>query len=290
MFKPMLAAPFEKKLAQWPMYASPKLDGVRACIREGRLMTRSLKPIPNMFVQNAWSRPDLDGLDGEFIFGAANSPDAFRVTQSALSNIQGNPLVFFHVFDYIDPTMKFSERLAKIHEIVQRTGTPYLQVVPQCLVNNEKDLDAIEEQVVAQGFEGVMLRTVDSGYKFGRSTASQGWLLKLKRFQDAEAIILDMEERMHNQNTQIVNALGYAERSSHQENLVGAGVLGALRVKDTVTNVEFNIGTGFTALQAEDFWRRKTELIGETVKYKFQPAGVKDKPRFPVFLGFRNFM
>jgi len=29
-------------------------------------------------------------------------------------------------------------------------------------------------------------------------------------------------------------------------------------------------------------------LMGKVVKYKSQPTGVKDKPRFPVFLGFRD--
>jgi hypothetical protein len=28
--------------------------------------------------------------------------------------------------------------------------------------------------------------------------------------------------------------------------------------------------------------------MGKVVKYKSQPTGVKDKPRFPVFLGFRD--
>ena len=46
-FKPMLASPMELEHVRWPMYASVKLDGIRAVVRDGKLLSRSLKPIPN---------------------------------------------------------------------------------------------------------------------------------------------------------------------------------------------------------------------------------------------------
>jgi DNA ligase-1 len=52
--------------------------------------------------------------------------------------------------------------------------------------------------------------------------------------------------------------------------------------------VEFDIGTGFTADQRQLLWSVGDNLIGRVVKYKSQPTGVKEKPRFPVFLGFRD--
>jgi len=55
-----------------------------------------------------------------------------------------------------------------------------------------------------------------------------------------------------------------------------------------VTGVEFSIGTGLTALQRGVFWARQDDYLGKTVKYKFFPVGVKDKPRHPVFLGLRH--
>jgi DNA ligase-1 len=56
-------------------------------------------------------------------------------------------------------------------------------------------------------------------------------------------------------------------------------------VRDWKTGVEFHVGTGFTAADRALMWAKPP--IGETVKYKFFPVGVKDKPRHPVFLGFR---
>jgi DNA ligase-1 len=57
-------------------------------------------------------------------------------------------------------------------------------------------------------------------------------------------------------------------------------------VRDLKTKVTFEIGSGFSAADRIRLWKDKP--IGRIVKYKSQPVGVKDKPRFPVFLGFRD--
>jgi DNA ligase-1 len=53
-----------------------------------------------------------------------------------------------------------------------------------------------------------------------------------------------------------------------------------------VTGVEFEIGTGFTEADRRELW--VAPPIGNLVKYKYFAYGVKDKPRHPVFLGFRS--
>jgi DNA ligase 1 len=50
-FKPMLAVDCgDVNALRFPLFASPKLDGVRAVVMNGGLMSRSLKPIPNVNV------------------------------------------------------------------------------------------------------------------------------------------------------------------------------------------------------------------------------------------------
>ena len=124
-------------------------------------------------------------------------------------------------------------------------------------------------------------------YKHGRSTAKEGGLIKVKRFSDSEATILGFEEQMKNNNEKKVNELGRGQRSSHKENMIPKGTLGALVVKDTSTGVEFNLGSGFTDSVRDQLWKYKTDLIGQTVKYKYFDIGVKDAPRHPVYLGIR---
>lgn len=86
----------------------------------------------------------------------------------------------------------------------------------------------------------------------------------------------------------MTNALGRTERSSVKANKTGKGTLGGFHVYDVVTGIEFRVGSGFTAEQREEFWIHQADIIGCTIKYKSFSIGVKEKPRHPVFLGFRN--
>jgi DNA ligase-1 len=113
-------------------------------------------------------------------------------------------------------------------------------------------------------------------------------LQKIKRFTDSEAVIVDFEERLHNENEATTDLLGHTKRSSHQENMVKTGTLGALRVRDVNTQIEFKIGTGYDDDLRQDIWDNKNHYTKLLVKYKYQAAGAKDAPRFPVFIGFRN--
>ena len=93
---------------------------------------------------------------------------------------------------------------------------------------------------------------------------------------------------MNNNNVATKDAFGRSERSSHKANLSGAGVLGALIVRDLKTGLTFSVGTGFDAAQRLGFWNNRNNLTGRIIKYKFFSVGVKDLPRHPVYLGFRS--
>ena len=40
----------ELKDIKWPMFGSKKMDGMRCVIKEGKLLARSMKPVPNQHV------------------------------------------------------------------------------------------------------------------------------------------------------------------------------------------------------------------------------------------------
>lgn len=291
-FKPLLAAPADlSKLDYGNLWLSPKLDGIRAIIINGVVMSRSLKPIPNKHVQNLYGLEELEGFDGELIYGEPNSPTVYRDTNSAVMSRDGYPDVWFHAFDLANVNEDYYKRRERL-TLHLGCFEPALgvKVVPQHTIKDELRLIELEEKYLAQGYEGVMLRKYcgpDSRYKFGRSTTKEGTLLKLKRFEDAEATVIGFEEEMENGNEATTNALGQTERSSHKQNLVGKGRLGAL-ICHTDAGVEFNIGTGFTAADRQSLWQARESLPGRLVKYKSFAIGVKDKPRFPVFLGWRD--
>jgi DNA ligase-1 len=284
----MLAKSAEDLAAvKFPVLASPKLDGVRAIVIDGVLMSRSLKPIPNAYAQKLFSKLP-NGTDGELIVGPANQ-DPYRKTVSAVMSEDGeNEDLHYYVFDNYLYKGGFQNRFADVKQIVRAIDPYHVVIVPHMLIKNVDDLTAAEESFVSQGYEGAMIRSLDGPYKFGRATVKEGYLLKIKRFVDSEAEVIGYYELMHNENEAETNELGRTERSSKKEGLVGAGTLGGFEVEDLKGGVRFRIGSGFTAAEREDYWKRRSKLIGLFIKYKYFPMGSKDRPRHPIYLGPRD--
>lgn len=286
-FKPMLACNAEFDKLIYPLTASPKLDGVRCCIRDGLALSRTLKPIPNHFVQQVLSHRCLDGLDGELIIDDPTSKTCYRDTVSGVMSHKGVPKFTYYVFDLTDYDRAFQERYAALGRRIA-AYYPRIKRLPHTIIYDADDLAGYESRMVAQGYEGIILRGLHAPYKFGRSTVKEGYMLKVKRFVDNEAEIIGFEEEMFNGNEATTNELGRTERSSHAAGKVGKGTLGAFLVRDVTTGVEFSVGTGLTAEERALCWRDRHSLVGELIKYKSFEVGVKDKPRHPVFLGFRD--
>jgi DNA ligase-1 len=288
--KPLLAAVAPAKLT-FPLYVSPKLDGIRALCRNGSVLSRALKPIPNHHIQDTLSRKAFHGLDGELVVGPPSAPNAMQVTSSGVMSREGKPEFTYWVFDYWhDLGSTWDSRWATLRVDVPLLEElyPFVKLVPHRIVASEEELLAYEAVCLEQGYEGVMLRHPEGLYKYGRSTAREQYLMKLKRFVDSEAEIIDFDPKFHNANEQTRDERGYAKRSSHKENLVALDTLGALFVRDLKTNQTFRIGTGFDDELRWHIWKNRKKYLKAIVTYKSFPGGVKDAPRFPVFKAFRD--
>ena len=302
-FRPMLAAELNNLAdVKFPVLVSPKLDGIRCVIREGKALTRSLKPVPNDHIRNrleGMNLPDFDGEilvrphAGESFHGELHEWAAtpFNEVSSAVMSKRGTPDFLFAVFDQVD-SLSYQMRLGLVtawclgHSHVYR-----VRHVRHVVVNNLSQLEALNLKYLSRGFEGIMIRKPDGAYKFGRSTVKEGGLLKLKPFADGEAEIIGYVERQHNTNQATVNALGLTERSHKAEGMVGSGTLGTLRVRGSGgrwDGVEFEIGTGFDDRLRKQIWEDQAYYLGAVIKFKYQEMGSVDRPRIPVFLGFRN--
>lgn len=286
IFKPMLACEADLTKLKFPLLASPKLDGIRAIVRDGVVYSRSNKPIPNKFVQARFGH--LNCLDGELIVGLPTSHDVYRQTTShVMAHDKEDFPVLLYAFDCVrDLGAEYSCRQRWLAETCENT---YAHVVIHDQVKIP-DLDALlayEAECLEDGYEGLILRDPDAPYKMGRSTMNEGYLLKLKRFVDAEAEVIGFEERMANNNAATISELGRTKRSSHKSGKSGRGDLGAL-VCRTPEGVVFNIGTGFADDERAVVWDNSVEYLGRLAKYKYFPVGVKEAPRHPVFLGWRD--
>lgn len=286
--KPMLSGVLENiGDAKFPLLATPKLDGIRCLRVGGQTLSRKFIAIPNNYVQSCTSNLP-DGLDGELMIKGAT----FNQIQSGIMSEDGEPEFEYWVFDYVtDTSTPYYKRMEQLGAL---SLPPYCKKVLPVVVNNIEELSKLESVWLAQGFEGVMLRSFTSPYKNGRSTLREHYLLKLKQFKDSEAKVIGFVEQMHNMNEAELDELGHTKRSRHQENMVPAGTLGkfiVVEVGDTPwKGQEFKIGTGegLTADLRQEIWNNKNSYINKTITYKYQPHGVKDLPRLPIWKGFRH--
>jgi len=279
----MLAGKTESvKLLKYPVFVTPKLDGIRALSVGGKLLSRKFLPIPNHHIQ-ATLKGIPSVLDGELMI----ENEEFRVITSNVMSEDGKPDFVYYIFDYIkDSTSKpYLKRMVDLVEL-DLDGFPHKLVIPK-EINNEYELEIAEVEYLNQGYEGIMIRSAYGPYKQGRSSFNEGYLLKLKRFEDDEAEVIGFEELLHNGNNADKDAFGRTKRSQAKDGLFKGGTLGSLLVKHPKFG-EFSIGTGFSINERLNIWGSRDSYIGLLAKFKYQKVGMKDKPRFPVWLGFRD--
>lgn len=325
LWKPMLAAkPDPKELdatleklftlgRTW--LASPKLDGIRVTVQNGRLYSRSLKLIPNKAMQQLWGREELDGLDGEVIVGSPTAEDCFnRSTSVVMSRDKPADDATFNIFDCYDEMEPFEIRLSNATSTADQrpfmnlagnhsTTERFIRRVPHTVIKTLEQLASYEGKQTGLGHEGIMLRDPIGAYKHGRSTVKEGGLIAVKRFVDAEAVVIGTYEQMENTNQRVVNELGKMKRSSHKAGKVGKGTLGGFTVRPLACACEaclrdrseaclrqFSIGTGqgLTDAVRLELWKKRNTLPGKIIKFRYQLIGTKDAPRQPIFLGWRD--
>jgi DNA ligase-1 len=236
------------------------------------------------------------GLDGELM-----SDGKFGNVQSAIMSYQGTPDFTYHVFDHIpmweDPRhhrmilTEYYDRMEMLKKVMRALILPVglnVIMVNTFMAYNEDELLDFEQDCVMVGYEGICFRSPASPYKFGRSTWNEGWLVKMKRFEDDEATIVGTVELEHNDNDPEKDNLGYTVRTSHQSGMVAGNKLGAFTVVSKNWKESFKVGSGLCQTDREELWKVRESLIGKTIKFKYQPHGTKDRPRTPIFLSFRN--
>ena len=286
-FKPMAAATVEHfNQVRFPVLASPKIDGFRIVVRGGKAMTRNLLHFPNRHTQALFSHPAIDGVDGELVVGSPFGEGVFSRTSSGVTSLEGTPKAVLYAFDVVDIPTFYAERLHALRQLL-RTVPHHIPIklVEQDLLTTPAQLEAYIERQLAAGYEGVMLRDPDGMYKHGRSTLREHYLLKVKPFEDSEAIVLGVEEGVTNTN-ETGNA---GRRRSLKSGLVPNGTLGGMYVRDVKSGVEFNLGCGtMRHTEAQALWNDRAKLIGQLAKYKYQKIGTVEKPRQPIFLGWRH--
>lgn len=286
--EPLLSCGVPLDKVKFPIYISTKFDGIRALVIDGVVYSRSLKPIRNKHVQKLFGKPEYNGFDGELIVGDVYAKDVFQKTTSGVMSEDGTPDVTFHVFDlWSMPTFDYEYRQRELQEILlnseESEGVVYT-MIHKC--QTVEDLEFFLNHEKNLGGEGLIGRSPNGVYKYGRSTPKEQFSMKFKFFQQEDFEVVGFNERMHNTNEQKRDELGYAERSSAKDGLVPTNTLGSLVLKygdDT-----FNCGTGFSDALRDEIWSNQDKYLGKLASIRYMSVGAKDKPRCPSFVWFRH--
>ncbi len=236
-------------------WMSEKLDGLRALWTGTEFISR----LGNKFHAPPWfveKFPKDIPLDGELWAGRGKFQLATSIVRSHDQSDRWKQLTF-RVFDLPSVAKPFEERMTLLEELAESATGSYFRMVEQTKCENGSALTAFTDKIIADGGEGVMLREPNSFYVGSRSKT----LLKVKRFQDAEAHVIEYQKG----------------KGKHK------GRMGALICKFVDAKEEdptFKIGTGFT-----DDQRDSPPSIGSIITFKFQEKTKDGLPRFPVFVG-----
>ena len=133
----------------------------------------------------------------------------------------------------------------------------------------QKRFRQINQQAIAGGYEGIMIKDPAAHYECKRSTA---WL-KLKPFIEVSLQVTDFEEGTGR----------------------NAGRLGAIicEGEDDGRRIRVNVGSGFSDANRTDYWVDRSEILGHVAEVRAD-AVTKNQDgtyslRFPRFLRFRGF-
>lgn len=297
MFRPMLS-PQEDPLKyknyfkdlEYPLFASPKYDGVRCVVKGSQCMSRTFIPLPSQHVQDQFNI--FEHMDGEIIEGNAADPLCYNRTQSHVMSFNKPGDFSYNIFDYTHPdwlSKPFYERYAEAQRLVEDSNGE-LKIIEHVDIVDEDELLEYEAKCLNMGFEGIMMRNPVAPYKQGRATWKQAMIFKLKRFEDGEGTIIGMIEQNTNTNVLETDALGYAKRSTEKAGMVKANTVGRFIV--LFEGKELDVAPGsFTHAERQHAWNNRENYINSKtikLKFRFMRHGSKDKPRFPRAVGFRH--
>ena len=233
-------------------WISEKLDGVRAYWNGTQFLSRqgNLFHAPDWFIEQLPNAP----LDGELWLARKSFQRTVSIVRRQDKSDLWRELKYF-VFDAPAISDPFERRLTALRDLFSNQPTEFARILEQEPCRDEEHLREELERIEALGGEGLMLRQPGSLYEAGRSST----LLKVKRFHDAEAVVL--------------------------EHLPGAGRqrgLGALAVQLS-DGTQFSVGTGFSDAQREN-----PPAIGSTITFRYQELTDGGVPRFPSFVRVRS--
>jgi len=273
-FDCMLAYPFEKYFES--VACEVKIDGVRMiAIKKNNsvvLYTRNGKIIEgyNDIVSNV-KNIGIDNVvfDGEIV--GKNYTDTMNNLFRKEKEKSGTYMIFdmLTIDEFMDGESKddyYTRKLAisNIKKNINEKEFSFLKFIePVAMLQNPTidQLNEISNQVVNQGYEGIMIKDYTAKYKAKRD---YGWQ-KFKPFYTEE-----------------FNIIGFMQGEGKYQNTLG-------KVFIDVDGITVGCGSGFSDLQRDEIWNNKEKYLGQLIEIQYQEKIVKTGSlRFPTVKSIRK--
>jgi len=293
VFECMLAhdsANHEKKVTGKKLL-EPKLDGVRAITvvdyeqRSVTMYTRNGKVLENFSHITSALENYMDEIGRSYVLDGEVVSHSFQDLMKQVhrkSDVQAQdaklclfdivPLVEFKAGESVQGQRRRSNMLKTFEKIFGDTGC--IEIIPQMEVDLDTMVGEVEfkdynKKMVQEGYEGIMIKDIDSSYQCKRSTA---WL-KMKPFIEVSLEVTDVEEG-----------------TGRNEGKLGALVCEGI---DDGKAIKVNVGSGFSDSDRDSFWNDRGSLPGRIVEVRADAVTQNQDGtyslRFPRFKTFRGF-
>lgn len=275
----------------------PKLDGVRvlmlcAISDDGSAMAVSYSRNGKVFdnfghiesqicnkMSEMFHRTGINSffLDGEVVGKSFN--ELMRVARRKDDAVNDSE---FHVFDFI-PTVDFNrghwnaqlekrlqylDRIKSCIEKMPNVNYPDHLIVNLDTSEGRNQLERYAQDCVKDGFEGIMIKSMQAPYECRRST----FWLKWKPVITVDLQIVEVE-------------IGTGKNADRMGAFVCEGV-------DNGKQIRVNVGSGVSDSEREEYWAARDQLIGRTVEILCDTVSQNQDGtyslRFPRFMRFRD--
>lgn len=248
-----------------------KLDGFRGISNGVGIYSRSRKEftgkVPHLIphINDIIEELGVDWIDGELFsdditFNEIQSIMLKKPTTMTAEDVEKAKSIKFNMFDYISD----EPQIERTKKLMTLKGNEYVKIVASLIVQQkditEEYIQALHNDAVEKGNEGIMIRFPNEPYMHKRTNS----LLKWKMFKDLEATIVGITP----------------ERNDKTK-------LGAM-VMDLNGNI-FNARPAMTDKEKAEIFANPSKYIGQLGVIKYQDLDANTgTPRFPVFKGLRS--
>ena len=172
----------------FPLYMSEKLNGLRGTYHAdtNKIMSRELKEYDKFDGLHEALR-DICRSEIPFLDFELKSSHEAPINEQVSMVKHGDSRVVAYIFDM--PSLDkepFSQRLQWMMALDKVNKSPYIEVIPTHVAKTPQELLDFYERMVYEGAEGVMIRPMDSVYKWNNKTSRGKELQKIKPLLSAE--------------------------------------------------------------------------------------------------------